>query len=333
MQKLLLLCFIGFLALTGCQTSPWDVDTSGIKQNVVYKPFYRELFAVPHDSIWQYVPIFESRYGSFFEAYNLAIIGIGGTNQLDYNLKLQHFLTDPDIFGAYTEVEKVFSNDPFLPTLNEAFKHYQYHFKGKPVPEIYTHISGFNQSIAIDSGYISISLDNYLGYNHKYYQMLRTPYYQMVNMHSQKIPSDVMLAFAITEFPFDEKNETLLSNMVFYGKMQLFVEAMLPHEPDTLKWGYSAQQLKWCKQNERQMWLYLVEQKQLFSSNRKDIARYINDGPFTSPFSQESPGRTGRWLGYRIVESYLKNHPNVTLEQLMLNNDYQAILNQSKYKP
>jgi len=81
------------------------------------------------------------------------------------------------------------------------------------------------------------------------------------------------------------------------------------------------------------MWLYLIEYKLLFNSSYKEKKRYIDDGPFTSTFSNESPARTGQWLGYQIVNAYLKEHPEVKLPQLMEDQNYQEILNKSKYKP
>lgn len=81
------------------------------------------------------------------------------------------------------------------------------------------------------------------------------------------------------------------------------------------------------------MWLHLVEKKMLYSSNRMDIIRYINDGPYTSGFPTESPARTGIWIGWQIVRQYMDKHPETTLPELMNNIDYQGILNASGYFP
>ena len=111
------------------------------------------------------------------------------------------------------------------------------------------------------------------------------------------------------------------------------MDALLPEAPDTLKWGYTKEKLEWCKKNEKEVWLYMVDQKLLFSSSRKEIIQFIDDGPFTSAFGNQSADRTGQWIGYQILNSYLNHHPQVTLPELMHNNNYQQILNESKYKP
>jgi hypothetical protein len=63
------------------------------------------------------------------------------------------------------------------------------------------------------------------------------------------------------------------------------------------------------------------------------IKRFIDDGPFTASFTEESPARTGVWLGWQVVRSYMKQHPEVKLTDLMDNKDFQGMLNQSGYQP
>lgn len=325
---LLILAFV----FAGCKQNKWDVDISNIELQTQVKRFDKTIFEIDYDSVWKSVPLIEAAYANFFTLYNQAVINIGGTNQVDYADKLVYFLTDPYISEAYKEVKiNDYSNE--FNNVIDGFKRYKYHFPEKQTPNIYTHISGFNQSIVIDSGIVSISLDKYLGADSKFYTMLRTPMYLRNNMHKQKIPSDVLFAWALTEFAYDDSGDKLSNRMIYYGKIHVLLDAFLPHTPDTLKWGFTDTKLDWCYENERQMWLYLVEKKLLFSSDFKEMKRFIDDGPFTTPFSKQSPSRTGRWLGYQIVNSYLKHNPNISLKELMTNTNYQQILNDSKYKP
>ncbi len=331
-NKFILILLISMSVLS-CKRNRWDINVKNQNVNLEVKRFDRDLFNLNVDSIWQFVPVLKEKYGVFFDLYNTQIINIGSSNMLDYNEKLSYFLTDPDIYGSYSEAQKTINIDNIKNELEDAFKHYAYYFPNKIIPQIFTHISGFNQSIVIDSGYISIALDKYLGKNNKYYQMLRTPRYKRANMHPAKISSDVMLAWAETEFLYKSEHNDLISQMLYFGKLHIFLDAMLPNTPDTLKWGYSKHQMEWNEHNEQRMWLYLVEHKQIFNTQYKTIQNYIQDSPFTNNFSKQSSPRTGRWIGYQIVRSYLKNNPQVTLPDLMMDNDYRNILNQSKYKP
>ena len=76
-----------------------------------------------------------------------------------------------------------------------------------------------------------------------------------------------------------------------------------------------------------------MDKRDLFKAEPLLLSSYLNDGPFTAEVSQESPGRLGTWVGWRIAESYMENHPEVSLQQLMAEGDAQKILEESRYKP
>jgi hypothetical protein len=57
----------------------------------------------------------------------------------------------------------------------------------------------------------------------------------------------------------------------------------------------------------------------------------MNDAPFTNGFPRDSPGHVGEWIGYRMVRSYLKDHPDLTLSQLFAIEDPREVL--KSYKP
>jgi hypothetical protein len=108
---------------------------------------------------------------------------------------------------------------------------------------------------------------------------------------------------------------------------------MLPAEPDTVIIGFSGGEMKFCRNNEARMWEYLVEHKILFETDRMTIQKFTGNGPFTRDFTHESPARASIWLGWRIVEAYMRRNSELTLEELMREDDYQKILTLSKYNP
>ena len=230
MKNIIKILTIGFIA-AACGSK--GVDISGTYKDIEIQRFEQDLFAIPVDSIWQYVPQMEQKYGRFFDLYNQRVICIGGTNQLNYDRKLASFLTDPDIRGSYREVSRIFGtgNLSCQKELSEAWARMAVLFPNITLPTIYTHISGFNQNIVADSGVISISLDKYLGVNHKYYQMLRTPVYLQRNMHPQKVATDAVLALCLTEFEYTPKDDNMISQMLYYGKVHVLLDALLPDTP------------------------------------------------------------------------------------------------------
>lgn len=318
-----------------CNRNPLKVDISNIDTEVEVVNFAEELFSLNGKDTLKTLVELSNLHPDFFNLFTYRIIKIGGMNDEFFPELIKTFITDTLIQDVNAQTNKEFSNYKKLEKqLIKAFKYYSYHFPNKELPTIYTYISGFNQSIVTAENIIGISLDKYLGRDCEYYQQLNTtPQYKILNMHKNKILSDVVYAWGITEFENSNLTTKLLDNMVQKGKLMYLVDAMLPDMQDSLKIGYTSQQLEWCKINEPQMWTYLIEKDMLYSSKRMDIVRYINDAPSTSGFPQNSPGRTGVWIGWQIVRQYMKKHPEVTLTELMDNNNYQQILNLSGYNP
>jgi hypothetical protein len=328
--------FIALLALlnAGCTVSGERIDLSEIDLEIEILRLDRDLFAVDIDSIPEHIPAIEKKYGEFFDIYNNLIIRIGSSRSPAYPESLKSFLTDFDIYRLHNEVERIFPDLREIEAeLETAFKYYRHYFPDYTVPQIYTYISGFNQTVVAAENQFGIGLDKYLGSGHKFYYELQLPEYQRNKMHPGKIPSDCIIAWAMTEFELDDTDGHLLSHIIYHGKLLYFADAVLPEQHDTLKTGISFAGLEWCKNNERQMWTFLVENKLLFSTDARTIARFVNDGPFTSEFSRDSPGRAALWLGRQIVRSYMQRNNQVSLQELMLDNDYQGILNNARYRP
>jgi len=109
--------------------------------------------------------------------------------------------------------------------------------------------------------------------------------------------------------------------------------ALLPDVSDTDLMGYTQEQWDWCETNEAQMWNYMLTNKHLFSTEALVIAKYINPAPFTAFFPDYSPGRTGIWIGWQIVKSFMKNNSDVSIQELMNIQNAQNILEASGYHP
>ena len=178
-----------------------------------------------------------------------------------------------------------------------------------------------------------MGLDNYLGRDTEFYRRLARPQYQINNMHPGKIPSDCMLGWGITEFEYNDSVNNVLSNMIYHGRNAYFAKWMLPEEPDSLIMGFTAGQMQFCRNNEARMWEYLVEEKILFETDRMTIQKFTGSGPFTSDFTRESPARAAVWIGWRIVEDYMRYNSMLTLRELMNEQDYMKVLTRSRYNP
>jgi gliding motility-associated lipoprotein GldB len=322
------------ILFVSCHRTPLKVDVSGIGLTLTIQRLDHDIFTVTPENGQTTIPQLEQKYGPFFKAYNEKVLALGNSSDPLYSNYLNSFLKDSVRISSRHKIDSVFQDIlPIQKKIEEGFRHYKYYFPNKKIPQIITIISGFNQSVVMTDDAIGISLDNYLGAGCNYYAMLALPAFKRENMQPAKIPTDVLYAWGVSEYLFDESTNNLISNMVYQGKMLYFLDAMFPDEPDYLKIGYQPEKLEWCKKSEGGMWTYLVEHKLIFNTERMNIVRFINPAPFTSCFTNESPGRTGTWIGWQIVRSYMKNNPKISLPELMTDNDYQKILNESGYSP
>ncbi len=244
-----------------------------------------------------------------------------------------HKMQDPLWRELYTEVQKKYADiEPVRSELTTLFKHIKYYFPKTKTPKIITVISEMdynNKAIYADS-LVIISLELYLGKEHKFYQF---PNYIKQNFEEKQIMPDVVNSFSSRKIPVvTDKN--LLSQMIYHGKQLYLKDLLLPDYNDAEKMGYTMEQINWCVENEAYMWRYFLEKEMLYSDDKKLIPRFINPAPFSKFYLEidnESPGQVGAWIGWQIVRSYMKNN-DVSIENLLKMNA-KELFEKSKYKP
>jgi hypothetical protein len=318
--------------LMACGGNKFDVDISKIDLKLSIYRLDKDLMLNYPDTSDVYKLI--EKYGNFIDLYGQYIISIGSPSQKEFSKKLVEFNNYCNDNKIPAEVDRIYGNFADMESqLTTAFKYYKYYFPKSEIPKIYCFLSGFNYSVITDQGVLGIGLDNYLGVDYSLYQINGIDNYKSRKMHKDMLPVDCMRAWAKCEFPFNDSASDMVNNMVYEGKIQYFIDAMLPFAADSLKFGYTKDQYEWADYNEHKMWAYMVENKLLFTTDELTIKKMIDDGPFTTLFANNSAPRAGAFLGWKIVNRYMKKNPKITLEQLMHNDDYQGILNAASYKP
>ncbi len=316
--------------ITSCNQNPQHIDVSGIPIDVKAERFDEDLFSNKGENI----SALKNKYKSFFDLFCFKITEMGTPDTMLLKDRLRDFSTDADMKEIYDASEKNFQDFTSINLqLTDAFRHLKYYFPNKIIPPVFTFISGFNYAVVAADSALGIGLDMYLGSDTKYYPGLQFPHYKIAKMRKEYLVADCMRGWIQSEWVEDELQSDLLSRMIYSGKILYCLNAMMPDAADSIKTGYTTSQLKWCHANEKNTWSFFIDQKLLFSNDQNQVAKFINDGPTTNGFPKESPGAVGQWLGWKIVQSYMKNNAAVTLDQLMNNNDNKKILHDSKYKP
>lgn len=168
--------------------------------------------------------------------------------------------------------------------------------------------------VRVDS-IVLIALNHYLGADFPGYAGWQD--YRRAVKTPEMIPYDLAGVLAATQYPMTDKEPTLLSWMLYEG---VLVEARMRLVPDASlakALGYSRQQLDFAKDNLRKMWEEMRLQRIVYDTDPLTIDKYIAVAPSTPLLQGTSPGRIGRYIGYRMVQSYLSKHPGTSLRQML----------------
>lgn len=235
---------------------------------------------------------------------------------------------------VFNEVERSFpSFEREEEDLELLFKHIKYYFPGYKVPKVVTVTTDvdYNNRVILTDSLLLIGLDNYLGASHKFYQGISK--YIANDLDPRYLTRDVASAFAKTVVP-SPRDRTFLSQLVYYGKELYVMERLLPLKEEATLLGYLPEKMDWAIANEEQIWRYFIERELLYSTNSKLGPRFLDPAPFSKfelELDNESPGKIGRYMGYRIVKAFMENN-KITLQE-MLTVPGEELFKKSKYKP
>lgn len=275
------------------------------------------------------------KYGRYLDIYTQGVLNLGTLRDTGFVRLFELFIKDPvmrevadSVRAAYPDMHKQEQQFAW------AWAYYAYYFPQRIIPQVYTYISGFNQSVVVDSAAIGIGLDNYLGEGCAFYSMLAVPVpmYARKKMTGDDIVRDAMSGWLHTEFPFRPLKNDMISAMVYQGKIVYVLEKLFPDESQPWLFGFTPEQEEWCRNNESQIWGFLIENDYIFTTQQRLIMKYMNDAPFTSGMPAESPGKAVVWSGYRIVQKYMEKS-GASLTELMGEQDYHKVLRRAGYRP
>jgi gliding motility-associated lipoprotein GldB len=337
-KQIYLFFFIGLL-ITACGRHK-NIDVSNIPVDVKIERFDLDFNALKTKPMAQQTAYLEKKYGVFYSDYLKLILEDPNVNPNDtaYFDLLRKVLNNQAYHDLKHDVDSVYANtDKEDAALTDAFRHIKYYYPKMHLPRVIGYFSGFEAQTIIGNGYFGIGLDLFLGENSRFYPALTKsyPHYLSRNFNAQNITPRVVEGLAREDmFPELDSNKSLLSRMIYNGKIMYFMDAVMPDLADTTKIGYTGAQLKWCNDFEPKIWAYFLDENLLYEADYNKIQKYLTEAPFTPGLGEknESAPKLAIWTGWQIVRAYMDKHPEVTLQQLMANQDAQKILNDSKYR-
>lgn len=319
------------VTLMSCNGQNADATRYAEAEPVHIHRFDKDLFRMVNASDTALRQQIKQQYPQMLDIFGKGILNMQTPDDPSFFEKLVAFYSEPTLKGLYrdailqydvvTDIEK---------QLGTGFAYLQAHFPDMQIPAVYMHISGFNQNVLVGDSLLSISIDKYMGNTYPLYQDFFYDY-QKQKMQRPYIAQDYLAGWLMSEYPFTGKENVLLDRMIYEGKIKYLISQALPDMQPAELMGYTETSLNWCRENEETIWKAIVERKHLYTPDQLTTTKYFEDTPSLF-LANEAPGNLGTWIGWQIVNQYMKENP-VSLQTFMQNNNAQEILTASKYKP
>ncbi|UOQ54582.1 gliding motility lipoprotein GldB [Hymenobacter cellulosivorans] len=246
--------------------------------------------------------------------------------------KLVSLSTNAGLQKLGQESEAAFKDTQSLQgQLKQLFQHVRYYFPTFQVPPVKTFVSGLSQDLFVNDSLMVLSIDFFAGPKASYRP--NVPEYILRRYEPAYLIPTAALAISSKYNQKKLTDQTMLSEMVQFGKSLYFAEKVLPCTADTLLIGFTGPEMANLQFNEGKVWAHFIEKNLLYNTSPFTIQKYIGERPNVPEIDKTCPGRVGAWVGWQIVRKYMADHPNVTLAQLMAQKDPQRILNESRYRP
>ncbi|MCX6213560.1 gliding motility protein [Spirosoma sp.] len=264
----------------------------------------------------------------------------GAGNDTALVRELTNRVTNPALNELNRQIQAEFGDMADLKSqLADAFTNIKKDFPDFKSPKVVTVVTGFlGPDLVVTDSLIVIGLDYFAGPKAKYHPPAQEfPQYILRRYQKQYIVPAIVFAISDKYNAANRADQTMLADMVYYGKGYVFTKTMLPNingEPiaDSLIIGYTDKQLTQTFNAQDIVWAHFIDNQLLYQTSPAIKQRYLNERPFTAEIGQACPGAIGRWLGWRIVGRYHDEHSSVGISELMRNADARQIFEQSGYK-
>ena len=324
------------LIVLACNSKKPAPDVSDIKIDVHLKRFDKDLFAVDTNNLDASLNNLQQQYGSFLNdyLYNIMVLPPQPDSVAQ---KIKMFLHDYRF--VYNKTQAVFKNfDDEFEQIKKALQYVKYYFPSYKTPaNIITFVGPVEgyANVLTQSG-LAVGLQLYLGQDFSVYhsEFITEVYpdYQQRRFEPAYIPVNCMKNIVSDIYPEKNGSDPMVYQMIDAGKRLYLLDHFLPQLADSLKTGYTEQQLDDCYDNEAAIWNYFVQNDLLFVTNPIQTRDYMLDGPYTEIFGKGSPGFIGQFVGWQIVKKWMSLHEETTLPQL-LNIPDKQVYDEAKYKP
>lgn len=319
-------------------------DVSAISVDFDIQRFEMLLLDIDTNNLLEDFEVLRKNIPGFTDLYFKNIVPINNDEYGEnFFIELSALVKDERFRSLIERVQELYPdfNQTIGVELKKAFKNYKYYFPEFVAPEIYTLVSEyayqlflFEEQPGVEG--LGIGLDLFLGSDFPYHQI--APGLPSFSAYITKTFSrEYIVRKAIKTIIDDrwpvERNRTLLDFMISNGKKLYILNHVLPESPDSIIIEYTSDQIKWVNENELSIWSFLFAEELFYETNMMKMSKYINPSPDSPGMPEPAPGRTGNYIGWQIIKSYMERFPETNFQELIFMQDAQKIMDLSKYRP
>lgn len=335
--------FIFFTSFFSCSSDSKAIpDVSHIDAPLEIRRFEQTFFQMDTLAFEQALEQLAQNYPEFSQLFTANILEAGVIGQMneEQTAYLRGFASSPVYRAVYDTTQMVYpSTDAIQEELQQALRFYRHYFPNHQAPtELITFNAAFNYAAIIyGDNKLAVGLDMFLGPDFDYprYNPGAAIFSQyLVRTYTKEHLVASLVKVIINDIVGQQRGNRLLDMLVQEGKKLYILDQLMPTAADTVKFNVKASQWTWLQENESNLWAYLLTEDLLYNSNFQEIRKLVDPSPSGAPLlPEESPGQAANYIGYKMVKAYMKRHPNVSMEDLLLEQDAQKIMERSKYKP
>ena len=240
--------------------------------------------------------------------------------------------TDPYIDTMYRDVKNVFADINWLKSqLEDFYHHVKTYYPETEVPQLYTMVSGFGTDLFVHKKVIVVGLEYFLGKEGKYIPPM-LPGYILRRLNKEHLTASIATPVADGHLEYDLLDNSMLQEMIKWGKIYYFLENTLPCVADSIIAGYTVDELHEVNEHKAEIWSHFVDKQLFYETDHFIIKKYCDERPKILEIGNNCPGRVGRWLGWQIIKKYAKAS-KLSLPEIMNEPDAKKIFLKANYKP
>ncbi len=304
------------------------------------------VFGLDTNNIKREFDSIKSVYPKMTHIFFKNVLDMPGYNSDDSTFfsELKIFVSDTSMVDLYKLCIKEFGDmRDIRQEFKEVFDRAKKIDKSNEIPKVYSFVSGFAMQRFIfddEEGRPALAFgeDMFLGKAFDYGILERgqgtfSDYF--IRTYNKEHLVKKVLELWLDDVLGEPKASRAIDYIIKNGKKLYIIKQLMPDIQDSLLLDYSQEQMDWLRNNEQELWSFFIKKNLFFTTEDYEIKRLTSPAPNSQALGmpRKSPGYTGNYLGYRIVDTYMRRNKEKTTEALIKDKNAEKILSKSKFKP